>query len=75
MEITVEDPNEAFDDLRDVVDLKFLRQLPEFNAITLNTKVVLPDQGSAPNNIVDHDACEALRQKGQDRTKAVLPCP
>ena len=63
VEITVEDPNEAFDDLRDVTDLKYLQRLPEFNAITLNKSLALSNEGTAPNNIVDRAASEALRQR------------
>ncbi|KAM7196012.1 Acyl-CoA N-acyltransferase [Naviculisporaceae sp. PSN 640] len=65
-EITVEDPNEAFDDMRDIADLHFLRDnIPEFSALKINTDVVLPKGGPAPNNIVDRAACEAVRQKAK----------
>lgn len=63
MEFTVEDPNEAFDDLRDVSDLAFLRTLPEFNAIKINTAVQIPKQGPVPRNIVDAAALESLRAR------------
>ncbi|KAK4040905.1 acyl-CoA N-acyltransferase [Parachaetomium inaequale] len=65
VEITVEDPNEAFDDLRDVADLHYLRQLPEFQALRINTAVAIPKAGAAPNNIVDRAACEAVRVKAK----------
>ncbi|KAK3700573.1 histone acetyltransferase 1 [Vermiconidia calcicola] len=39
-EFTVEDPNEAFDDLRDQCDLLYLRHhVPEFAALRINTNV------------------------------------
>lgn len=64
VEITVEDPNEAFDDMRDVGDLLFLRKQPEFNALRIDTSIVIPGrEGVAPNNVVDRAAAEAARQK------------
>ncbi|KAK3380222.1 acyl-CoA N-acyltransferase [Lasiosphaeria ovina] len=63
LEITVEDPNEAFDDMRDVADLRFLRQAPEFSALQINTSIVVPKNGPAPANIVDKAASEAVRRK------------
>lgn len=62
IEITVEDPNEAFDDLRDLADLAFLRTVPAFTALKLNTALRLPKAGPAPKNIVDPAAAEAVRQ-------------
>lgn len=64
-EITVEDPNEAFDDLRDVCDLAFLETVPEFRDIRLNTATVIPKDKTAPvpKDIVDREKLEALRQK------------
>ncbi|KAK5663990.1 hypothetical protein OQA88_203 [Cercophora sp. LCS_1] len=64
VEITVEDPNEAFDDMRDVADLIFLRQRDDFNALKLDTSLVLP-KGSAkvPNNIIDQAAADEVRRK------------
>ncbi|KAM7223876.1 Acyl-CoA N-acyltransferase [Rhypophila decipiens] len=65
-EVTVEDPNEAFDDMRDIADLHFLRQnLPEFNALHIDTSIVIPKTGFAPKDIVDRAACEAVRQKAK----------
>lgn len=37
VEITIEDPNESFDDLRDYNDLTYLRTLPEFTTLALDT--------------------------------------
>lgn len=65
VEITVEDPNEAFDDLRDIADLHYLRQLPEFQALRINTSVAIPKTGPAPNNIVDKAAWDAVRAKAK----------
>ncbi|TVY68765.1 Histone acetyltransferase type B catalytic subunit, partial [Lachnellula suecica] len=42
IEITVEDPNEAFDDLRDINDLARLRTIPEFMALHINKKAIPP---------------------------------
>lgn len=62
-EITVEDPNEAFDVLRDMADLAFLRQQPEFQEIKINTDVKLPKEGDMPDDIVDRKALESIRTK------------
>jgi len=63
IEITVEDPNESFDDLRDLNDLTLLRTLPEFTTLRINTSVTLRAKGPVPRNIVDLSALEALRKK------------
>ncbi|KAK4241710.1 histone acetyl transferase [Achaetomium macrosporum] len=64
-EITVEDPNEAFDDMRDIVDLQYLRTLPEFQELRINTDIVIPKTGPAPKNIVDKAAYDAVRAKAK----------
>lgn len=46
-ELTVEDPNEAFDDLRDWCDLARLRQNPKFASISITDSV--PEQALAPD--------------------------
>jgi len=47
--ITVEDPNEQFDDLRDFNDLIRLRQTsPDFLSLRLNTSTTLPTKKSQP---------------------------
>ena len=43
-EITIEDPNESFDDLRDYCDLARLRQSREFTALHIDTSVPIPPQ-------------------------------
>ncbi|KAK4443939.1 acyl-CoA N-acyltransferase [Podospora aff. communis PSN243] len=66
VEITVEDPNEAFDDMRDIADLHFLRKQPEFNALHIDTSIVIPGRnGVAPSNVVDRAAAEAVRRKAK----------
>lgn len=63
IELTVEDPNEAFDDMRDLADLAFLSKQPEFRSLKIDTSVEIPEKGKAPNNIVDPAALEACRKK------------
>lgn len=63
MEITVEDPNEAFDDMRDLNDLQRLRGYPEFTALRINSAAALRSKGPVPRDIVDHDTLEKLRAK------------
>ncbi|KAL1843797.1 hypothetical protein VTJ49DRAFT_7507 [Mycothermus thermophilus] len=65
VEITVEDPNEAFDDMRDVADLHFLRTMNDFRALRINTELTIPKHGPAPDNIVDKAAWEATRAKAK----------
>lgn len=62
-EITVEDPSEAFDVLRDMADLAFLRQQSKFNDLRINASVTVPKTGLVPSNIVDKKALEAVRTK------------
>lgn len=62
-EITVEDPNEAFDALRDMADLAFLREQSDFNEIKINKKVALSKIKSVPGDIIDRKAMEAVRLK------------
>ncbi|KAK8066579.1 histone acetyltransferase type B catalytic subunit [Apiospora hydei] len=46
-EITVEDPNEAFDLLRDLCDMKYLRKnFPEFANLAVNPDVAVADKGA-----------------------------
>lgn len=64
-EFTVEDPNEAFDDLRDVCDLEFLRTMPEFNELRINTDVQLPKKGLIPKLIIGGENLETIRLKAK----------
>lgn len=63
VEITVEDPNEAFDDLRDLNDLARLRQLPEFSNLRINTGVAVRPKGPAPKEILDSKILGEIRLK------------
>ncbi|KAI1304317.1 histone acetyltransferase type B catalytic subunit [Xylaria venustula] len=50
-EITVEDPNEDFDKLRDICDLKYLRKnVTEFAALTINSGISIPERGGFLQN-------------------------
>ncbi|KAF4587821.1 Histone acetyltransferase type B, catalytic subunit [Ophiocordyceps camponoti-floridani] len=62
-ELTVESPSEAFDDLRDVCDLAFLRSVPEFNALSLDASAKLPESGKLPPLVVGSDKLELIRKK------------
>lgn len=64
-EFTVEDPNEAFDDLRDICDMEFLRNIPEFNNLDLDTSVTLPKVGRIPQLIAGGDKLEEIRRKAK----------
>ncbi|TVY32988.1 Histone acetyltransferase type B catalytic subunit [Lachnellula occidentalis] len=63
MEITVEDPNEAFDDMRDLNDLARLRTIPEFKALRINKQAMPRHTGPVPQNILDVPSLETLRTK------------
>ncbi|CAM1505368.1 Fc.00g110050.m01.CDS01 [Cosmosporella sp. VM-42] len=64
-EFTVEDPNEAFDDLRDVCDMEFLRTIPEFNDLRIDTSITVPKSGPVPQLITDGENLEAIRLKAK----------
>jgi histone acetyltransferase 1 len=61
LEITVEDPNEAFDDLRDLNDLTRLRTVPEFSALQINTEAAPRAKGPVPKDIIDSKKLEKIR--------------
>ncbi|KFY87767.1 hypothetical protein V500_06785 [Pseudogymnoascus sp. VKM F-4518 (FW-2643)] len=64
VEITVEDPNEAFDDLRDLNDLIYLRTLPEFQALKINTGASVRRKGRVPSDeIINQSTLNELRKK------------
>lgn len=63
IEITVEDPNEAFDDLRDLNDLARLRNDTEFTDLRINTEFVSSKKERVPGNIIDVLQLEKLRKK------------
>ncbi|TQV99463.1 hypothetical protein V2A60_004937 [Cordyceps javanica] len=62
-EFTIENPNEAFDELRDACDLKFLRTVPEFAALKLNPSVTVGKRGLIPPLIKSSEELEAIRVK------------
>lgn len=62
-EFTVEDPNEAFDDLRDLCDLAFLQKNPDFKALRLDLKVRLAKEGSVPKLVEGADKLESIRSQ------------
>lgn len=50
-EVTVEDPNEAFDLLRDICDIRYLRKNePGFANLEINTNVPIPGKGGFLHN-------------------------
>ncbi|RYO84298.1 hypothetical protein DL764_009353 [Monosporascus ibericus] len=50
-EVTVEDPNEAFDLLRDVCDMRYLRKNePDFGNLKINPDVPIPEKGGILRN-------------------------
>jgi len=63
IEITVEDPNAEFDDLRDINDLTYLRTIPEFTALKINHNAIARSKGLVPRDILDLDELEKLRVK------------
>jgi histone acetyltransferase 1 len=65
IEITVEDPNVDFDDLRDLNDLAYLRGVPEFIALRINTKATPKPDGPVPRDIIDLDSLETIRIKNK----------
>jgi histone acetyltransferase 1 len=62
LELTVEDPNEAFDDMRDVCDLSCLRTRPDFQKLRINNGIKLPKNGLVPNNIVNPTEYDTIRR-------------
>ncbi|KAI1003945.1 Histone acetyltransferase type B catalytic subunit [Podosphaera aphanis] len=62
VEITVEDPNEAFDDLRDLNDLARLRMIPEFKKLTINTAFVPRKSDVIPGEIINRSILDNIRK-------------
>lgn len=60
-EFTIENPNEAFDDLRDTCDLAFLRTMPKFSELRLDTSVTIPKTGPLPPLIIGAENLEKIR--------------
>ncbi|GAB7348749.1 hypothetical protein MBLNU459_g7482t1 [Dothideomycetes sp. NU459] len=66
-ELTVEDPNEAFDDMRDVCDLVYLREnSDEFASLSINTNIdaakLKPTANIPVDDIVDGGAKQAIKK-------------
>ncbi|KAI9782383.1 MAG: histone acetyltransferase 1 [Geoglossum umbratile] len=65
-EITVEDPNEAFDDLRDYCDTRRLRANGTFDRIKINIAVQIPQKGRLPtSSIIDKALLQQLRLRNK----------
>ncbi|QSZ31397.1 hypothetical protein DSL72_000962 [Monilinia vaccinii-corymbosi] len=60
-EITVEDPNEAFDDLRDINDFTRLHKDKRFQQLKLDSSLKINPKGPAPAKLFDTKAYEELR--------------
>lgn len=65
VEMTVEDPNEAFDDMRDLCDLNYLASVHDFTDLRINTGIPLPRDGAIPTNIIDPETVEKIRRKAK----------
>ncbi|OCK99112.1 histone acetyltransferase type B [Cenococcum geophilum 1.58] len=66
-EITVEDPNEAFDDMRDYCDMLYLRTLPAFASLSLPTALpasTLQKDADIPTDLIlgPEETLTALRR-------------
>ncbi|KAL2114141.1 hypothetical protein VUR80DRAFT_447 [Thermomyces stellatus] len=72
--LTIEDPNEAFDDLRDVCDLIFLRKIPEFNALRLKKEYQLPRKGTVKKDFLDLDAIQRLLKQTKMAERQFMRC-
>ncbi|KAI0177287.1 histone acetyltransferase type B catalytic subunit [Pestalotiopsis sp. NC0098] len=78
-ELTVEDPNEDFDLLRDLCDMKYLRaNVPEFAELSVTSDISVPQKGgilhhnlqvthansaTSPKAIVDVEVLDSIRKK------------
>jgi histone acetyltransferase 1 len=63
VEITVEDPNESFDDMRDLNDLARLRKVNEFAALRINNDIVIRAKGTIPRDIVNSAELHKIRTR------------
>jgi histone acetyltransferase 1 len=63
VEITVEDPNESFDDMRDLNDLARLRKVNEFAALRINNDIVIRAKGTIPRDIVNSAELDKIRTR------------
>lgn len=62
VEVTVEDPNEAFDDLRDLNDLARLRKITEFTKLKINTATTISKKVRVPGHILNSSELEKIRK-------------
>ncbi|MBE3044727.1 hypothetical protein IMZ48_19630 [Candidatus Bathyarchaeota archaeon] len=72
--LTVEDPNEAFDDLRDVCDLAFLRTLPGFSALRLREEYQVPKKGIVKRDFLDLEAIGRLLKQSKMSERQFMRC-
>lgn len=72
--LTIEDPNEAFDDLRDVCDLIFLRKIPEFAALRLKKGYQVPRRGTIKKDFLDLDAIQRLLKQTKMAERQFMRC-
>ena len=72
--LTIEDPNEAFDDLRDVCDLTFLRTLPEFAALRLRKDYQVPRKGVVKRDFLDLEAIGRLLKQSKMAERQFMRC-
>ncbi|KAI5862318.1 acyl-CoA N-acyltransferase [Durotheca rogersii] len=64
-EVTVEDPNDDFDLLRDLCDMKYLRKnAPEFSGLRLNTEIAIPEKGATLHHSTQVSASEDASASG-----------
>lgn len=72
-EFTVEDPNDAFDDLRDRCDLMYLRaNVPEFAALRINTSI--PEKKMEKDSLIPVDLIVPLDVRKQiSRDTKIMP--
>lgn len=68
-EVTVEDPNEEFDLLRDLCDLKYLRKnVPEYVELMVNSSVKVPAKGG----ILHHNTAVSLADGTSSSSPGIL---
>lgn len=68
-EVTVEDPNEAFDLLRDLCDMKYLRNnVPEFAELAVNPDITVPEKGG----VLHHNLQVSLADESGTSAKGIV---
>ena len=72
-EFTVEDPNEAFDDLRDLCDLLYLRSnVPEFASLRIDTDIPVEQLNSSSDVPINLIVPATIRDRIREQTK-IMP--